>query len=164
MLVVIHLVPHATDIGIPPMNAATVLSLIGASYIVGRLLMGKILDLTGIKTTAIICALLASLAMIWLIRSQDLAMLYIFAVVFGFANGGLDPAMAALVGDTFGMRNIGIIMGSLQVNWGIGVLAGPAVGGLIFDISNSYFTAFLIGVLGMFAIALLVALTRKETN
>lgn len=38
--------------------------------------------------------------------------------------------MTALVGDTFGMRDIGMIMGALQVNWGIGMIIGPAVGGL----------------------------------
>ena len=163
-LIVIHLVPHATDIGIPAMEAATILSLIGASYVAGRLLMGKVLDIIGIKKTAITCALLAALAMIWLIYSADLLMLYIFGIVFGFANGGLDPCMAALVGDTFGMRNIGIIMGTLQVNWGVGVIIGPAIGGLVFDINNSYFTAFLAGVAAMFAIALFVALTRRETS
>jgi len=163
-LVLIHMVPHATDIGIPAMEAATVLSLIGASFIAGRLLMGKVSDSIGRKKTAITCALLAALAMIWLLWSGDLMMLYIFGAVFGFANGGLDPAIQVLVGDTYGMRSIGTIIGTLQVNWGIGVLVGPAVGGVVFDVSNSYFTAFLVGVLAMFAIALFVALTRRETG
>ncbi len=163
-LVLIHIVPHATDIGIPPMEAATVLSLTGASFIIGRLVMGKVSDTIGNKKTAITCALLAALAMIWLIWSRDLPMLYIFGLVFGFANGGLDTSMAALVGGTFGMRNIGIIMGTLQVNWGIGVLAGPAVGGLIFDVNDSYYISFLVGMATMFAIALCVALTRREAN
>ena len=163
-LVVIHIVPHATDIGVPAMGAAIVLSLIGISYVVGRFLMGWASDNIGTKKTAVICALLAALSMVWLVRSQDVAMLYIFGVVFGFANGGLDPSMAALVGDTFGMRRIGIIMGTLQVNWGIGVLAGPAIGGVVFDATSSYFMAFVVGAITMFAIALFVTLTRRETG
>ena len=91
-------------------------------------------------------------------------MLYLFGVVFGFSNGGLDTSVTALVGDTFGIRRIGIIMGALRVNYGIGVAIGPAIGGLVFDISNSYSTAFLVGVLAMFAVALFLFLTGRETS
>lgn len=161
-LVLIHIVPHATDIGIPAMEAATVLSLIGASFIAGRLLMGRVTDIIGGKKTAITCALIVALAMIWLIRSQDLLMLYVFGVVFGFSNGGLDTSMAALVGNTFGISNIGVIMGALQVNWGVGMIIGPAIGGFIFDVNSSYFIALLAGALAMLLVALLVALTRRE--
>lgn len=163
-LVIIHIVPHATDIGIPAMEAATVLSLIGASFVAGRLLMGRVSDSIGRKKAAITCALLAAIAMIWLIWSQDLLMLYIFGVVFGFSSGGLDTSMAALIGDTFGMRSIGMIMGALQVTWGLGMVIGPAIGGLVFDVSNSYFIAFLAGTIAMFAVALFIALSRRETS
>ncbi len=163
-LAVIHVVPYATDTGITTIEAATILSLIGASYIIGRIVIGRVSDGIGRKQAAITCALLAALAMIWLIWSQNLLMLYIFGVIFGFANGGLDTSIVALVGDIFGTHKIGIIMGTLQVSWGIGVLAGPAIGGLIFDASNSYFIAFLAGALAMFAIALFVALTRPEKS
>lgn len=156
--------PHATDIGIPAMEAATVLSLIGASFIAGRLLMGRVSDSIGSKKTAITCALLVAIAMIWLIWSQDLLMFYIFRVVFGFSSGGLDTSLAALIGDIFGMHNIGIIMGTLQVTWGIGMIIGPAIGGVVFDVSNSYFMAFLAGALAMLAVSLLLALTRRETS
>ena len=163
-LVLTHIVPHATDTGIPAMQAATILSLMGGSNIVGRLLMGRISDSIGRKKTAITCALLMALTMIWLTWSQDLWMFYIFGVVFGFSNGGLDPPIAALVGETFGLRRIGAVMGTLQAAWGIGVATGPAVGGLIFDVNNSYFIAFLIGALAMLTVALLIALVKRETN
>jgi len=163
-LVLTHIVPHATDTGIPAMQAATILSLMGGSNIIGRLLMGRISDSIGRKKTAITCALLMTLTMIWLTWSQDLWMFYIFGVVFGFSNGGLDPPIAALVGETFGLRRIGAVMGTLQAAWGIGVAVGPAVGGIIFDVNNSYFIAFLIGALAMLTVALLIALVRRETH
>lgn len=72
--------------------------------------------------------------------------------------GGLDPSVTALIGDTFGLRNIGMIMGTLNLAWGIGAAVGPTVGGFIFDLSSSYFVAFLTGALAMLALALLVAL------
>jgi len=161
-MVMIHLVPYATDMGISAMDAATALSLAGAGLIAGRLLTGRFSDSIGSKKTAVTCALLVVISMIWLIRSRDLFSLYVFGVVFGFFNGGLDTAMAALVGDIFGIQNIGVIMGTLQINWGIGVIVGPAVGGIVFDAGNSYFAAFLAGALAMLAASIFVALTRRE--
>jgi OFA family oxalate/formate antiporter-like MFS transporter len=163
-LVIIHIVPHATDIGIPAIEAATVMGVIGASNTAGRMLIGRVSDIIDRRKTAVVCALLVAAAMLWLIWSKELLMFYAFGVVFGFSVGGLDTTMTALVGDTFGMRNIGIIMGALQVNWGIGMIIGPAVGGLVFDVANSYFIAFLMGVLAMVAIAMLIALTRREAS
>jgi MFS family permease len=164
LMLVTHLVPHATDIGIRAMEAAGILSLMGGSNIAGRLLMGRVSDSIGRKTTAIICALLVTGAMILLTRSQDLWMLCLFGVVCGFSFGGLDPAITALIGDIFGLRSIGIIMGTLNVAWGIGSAIGPAAGGFIFDVSESYFVAFLAGALAMLIVALLVPLTRRETK
>ena len=156
--------PHATDIGISAMEAAAVLSLIGGSSIAGRLLMGRVSDSIGRKATAITCALLVVGAMIWLIWSQDLWMLYLFGIVCGFSFGGLDPCITALIGDTFGLRSIGVIMGTLNAAWGVGSAIGPAVGGFVFDASKSYSMAFWAGALAMLIVALLVALIRKETK
>jgi len=164
LLVLTHIVPNTMDMGISDMEAATVLSLIGGSNIVGRLLMGRVSDSIGRKATAIFCALLVAGAMIWLIWSQDLWMLYLFGIVCGFSFGGLDPCLTALIGDTFGLRSIGVILGALNAAWGIGSAIGPAVGGFVFDVSKSYSMAFLAGALAMLIVALLVALIKKETK
>jgi len=162
MLVLTHIVPHATDVGIPAMKAATVLSLIGGSIAAGRLIMGRVSDSIGRKATAITCALLVAVAMIWLIWSRDLWMLYLFSIVCGFSFGGFDPPLTALIGDTFGLRSIGVIMGTLNIAWGIGATAGPFMGGLIFDVTYSYSLAFSIGALAMLTAALLITLIRRE--
>ncbi len=161
-LVLIHFVPYATDSGIHAMEAATVLSILGISFIAGRIIMGKVSDGFGRKKTAAICTILIGFAVILLVRTNDLRLLYIFGFIFGFCNGGLDTAMAALVSETFGMRNIGMITGVLQVNWGLGVVTGPLVGGIVFDASGSYYYAFIAAIIVMFVIAFLVALTRRE--
>ena len=163
-LVFTHLVPHATDIGISAGEAAIVLSLIGGASIAGRGLMGTVSDRIGRKVTAVICALLQAGAMVWLLWSQDLWMFYLFALVYGFAFGGIGPSMAALIGDTFGLRSIGMTLGVLEIGWGVGAAIGPAIGGLIFDVSNSYFMAFLIGTAALLIATLLIPLIRRETS
>jgi MFS family permease len=164
LLVATHIVPHTTDVGIPAMEAATVLSLIGGSNIAGRLLVGRVSDSMGRKATAITCALLVVAAMIWLLWAQELWMLYLFAIVWGFSFGGLDPPVTALIGDTFGLRSIGVIMGTLNIAWGIGSAVGPVVGGLVFDVSSDYSLAFVAGAVAMLIVSVLVALIKRETN
>ncbi len=163
-LVMTHLVRHARDINFSPMEAATVLSLIGGATIAGRVLAGIASDRVGRKVTAIFCALLQAGAMVWLIWAQDLWMLYLFALVYGFAYGGMSPVMAALVSDTFGLDRIGVILGLLEIGFGVGAAIGPAMGGLIFDARNSYSLAFLLGAVAMLVVTLLISLTRRETN
>jgi len=163
-LVMTHLVRHARDINFLPMEAATVLSLIGGAAIVGRVLIGIASDRVGRKLTSVICALLQAGAMVWLIWAQDLWMLYLFALAYGFAFGGMSPVMAALIGDTFGLGRIGAIFGLLEIGFGVGAAIGPVMGGLIFDVSGSYSLAFLLGAVAMLIVTLLISLIRRETN
>jgi len=161
-MVLTHIVPHGTDIGIPAMKAASILSVIGAMSIPGRLLVGKLSDNLSRKAIAIICALCLTGAIIWLIYSKELWMFYLFALVFGFSFGGLSTSVTALIGDTFGQRSIGIIMGTLEVGWFLGASIGPFMGGLVYDINNDYSLAFSICVAAMVMATLLLAFTKRE--
>jgi MFS family permease len=164
LLVLIHIVPHAMDLGFSDTQAALTLSIIGGSAIAGRVLMGIWADRVGRKPTAVITFLIQAGAMVWLLWAQDLWMLYLVALVYGFANGGLHSAKSALTGDIFGVRRIGTILGILEVGFAIGAALGPFLAGLLFDVTNSYDIAFLTGALFMVMGALVIALTRREVG
>jgi len=159
-----HIVPHGTDMGISAMEAATILSLIGAMNIAGRLLMGRISDSVGRKATSITCALSLAGAIIWLMYSKDLWMFYLFAVVFGFFFGGFDASTTALIGDIFGLRSIGIIMGIMAGAWSLGAAIGPFIGGLVYDISNDYSIAFSMCAAAMVMVTLFLALIKRKVG
>lgn len=91
-------------------------------------------------------------------------MLCLFAIVFGFSWEGLGTQLVALIGDIFGVRSIGAIMGTILIGWYIGAAIGPAIGGFMFDVSGNYFVAFVIGAVAMLIAALIVALIRKGMN
>ncbi|MFC2003901.1 MFS transporter, partial [Chloroflexota bacterium] len=95
-VVMTHLVPHAIDLDIPPIQAASLLSFVGGGGIAGKLVMGRVSDSIGRKRAYMICPLLMVGAMLWLVKSSDLLMLYLFAIVFGFAYGGFGAVNAAL--------------------------------------------------------------------
>ena len=157
-----HLVPNAIDLGITASRAAIIVALIGGFTIPGRLIIGWASDRMNRKMLSICCTVVQVAAMIWLTSSHSLWMFCVFAVVFGFTFGGLSNLMATLIGDTFGMTNIGAMTGVLVVGFTIGAALGPALGGLIYDASGSYFLAFVTG-LGVACLAVLcMVFTRPE--
>ncbi|MFC1860833.1 MFS transporter [Chloroflexota bacterium] len=161
-LITTHIIPHATDVGVSTMEAALVLSLIGISSFLGRILAGSTSDVVGRKTVSIITALLGAAALIWLIRAQELWMFYLFAVAFGISWGGLSTMVTVLIGEVFGSGILGTIMGWLGVAWFLGAAIGPAVGGLVFDVNNEYYLAFIIGAVAMLITAILMALLKRQ--
>ncbi len=161
-LILTHIVPHAIDLGIAPIDAAVILSLVGGTSIVGRVAVGRISDTIGRKIPAVTSAIIQAGALIWLIWIQDLWMFYLVAVVIGFSWGGLSSQVTVLISDVFGMRSIGAIMGIIGVGWTVGAAIGPSLGGFVFDVTGSYSTAFIISAANMLLATLLAALTRTK--
>ncbi|MFC1971731.1 MFS transporter, partial [Chloroflexota bacterium] len=117
-LVMTHMVPHVTDIGFSEVEAATSLSLVGAAIIAGTIIMGIVSDKIGRKATVIICLLILCGSMLWLIWAHELWAIYLFALVFGFAAGGFGASLPALIGETFGLGSIGVIVGFMDASHG----------------------------------------------
>jgi len=161
-LILTHIVPHAIDLGISPIDAAVLLRVMGGVTIAGRIMVGRISDIIGRKVPAITSALLLFGALIWLVWMRDLWMLYLFAVLAGLSWGGLGTLIPTLISDVFGMRNLGTIMGTLGAGWSIGAAIGPAMGGFIFDFTTDYSLAFIAGAVAMLIAALFSALIRGE--
>ena len=161
-MVISHMVPRVQDTGMTPIRAAATLSLMQAVAIPSRLLAGFIADKVDKRTIAIFFALLITLAMFWLVAADMAWMFYLFAVIFGLSYGGIDPPVIALVGDVFGLRKVGEIMGILMISWGLGSATGPYIGGLIFDFTGSYQLAFISGGLIMALAA--IFMSRVHTD
>ncbi len=163
-MILTHIVPHITDVGISAGDAATVISLMGAARMIGMIGLGVVADRAGRKKVAIISTLVQSGAMVWLIWAQELWMFYLFAVVYGLANGGLFSGVTALLGDTFGLKRLGTILGLLEVGWGLGAAVGPLVGGFIYDTRGSYSIAFILAAAAMIVITFLVVILQPENS
>jgi MFS family permease len=162
LLLLTHLVPHATDIGFSTTQAAAILSITGAASIVGRILLGMASDRIGARLTLIVCVLVQSLAMLWLAFSAELWSMVLFALSYGATMGGSAPTAAALIGRIFGLKRIGAIMGVIDIGFGLGASIGPFLGGFIFDVTRSYNTAFLLSSAAFLISALLVVFVRQE--
>ncbi|MDP2917248.1 MAG: MFS transporter [Dehalococcoidia bacterium] len=162
--IVTHIVPHATDVGMSATEAARIVSITGMFQILAGLAAGFFSDAIGRRSVAIISALLGVISLLLLMWSNAFWILYLFSIMFGLCWGGLSTMVSALVGDVFGIRSIGAIMGWIGVAWFIGAAVGPVIGGLIFDLNKSYFLAFLMSAIGMLVTAVLAALIARPKS
>jgi len=144
LTVMIHIVPHATDLGIAPAVAATILSTIGGASIAGRLTIGMLADRLGGRRSLGL-SFLVLLASFLLLQSAETAwMLFLFALIYGFAHGGFFTVMSPTLAEFFGTGSHGVIFGIVLFCGTIGGAAGPLLAGTLFDTTGSYETVFLI--------------------
>jgi len=142
--VLVHVIPYAIDSDVPSMQAAALLSIIGGSSIVGRIVMGGAGDRTGARKAFAINSCILVGALVWLFFSTELWQLRAFVVVYGFAHGGFFGLLSPLVAELFGTRSHGALYGMVTF-WGMmGGAVGPVIAGRIFDVTQSYQPAFLI--------------------
>ena len=164
MTVPTHLAVHGTDLGMTTAVASTLLSVLGATSIGGRLVVGTIADRIGAKMAFLMCfvVLLSSLTAFVAVSSHGL--LYVVVAFYGFSHGGLFTVVSPLVAEYFGMRAHGAIFGVILFFGTIGGAIGPIVAGRIFDVLGSYDLAFtMLAVLAAIGLTLVVALPKRES-
>lgn len=157
--IITHIAPYAIDSGISTTQAASIVSIIGAVSIAGRLTMGSTGDKLGNRRALIICFLILTGALSWLLLAKSLWMLYLFAAVYGFAHGGFFAIMSPLVAELFGTMSHGVNLGMVLFLGQIGGSIGPVVTGRIFDITHSYQLAFIILIAASIG-ALILSMTQ----
>ncbi len=167
MIIMVHIVPHARDIGVSAPRAASVLSTIGAVSMIGRFLTGLAIDRVGSRRVMIVCFLLLIGGLLWLQTADELWMLYLFACVYGLAHGGFFTAISPIVAELFGIGSHGALFGVVVCFGTTGGAVGPILAGHIFDITSSYSASFwLISVMSAFGLGLIVSLRpiRKKLD
>lgn len=159
MTVLVHLVPHVTDLSIPISTAAAIMAVCAGASIPGRLILGPAGDRLGNRAIFLIGFFLMAGSLTWLIFIRDALPLFFCAAVFGFSFGGMESSESPIAAWLFGIRNHGLIFGSLVLSFTIGAAIGPFLTGYIFDTFNSYLAAFIImGVLAMIGFTLTATL------
>ena len=55
------------------------------------------------------------------------------------------PLIPAAIGEIFGQKNVGSVLGICVLGASVGAAIGPVLGGYVFDVSGSYRVAFWLG-------------------
>jgi len=159
LTIVVHIVPYARDLGLAPAYAAGVLSTIGGVSILGRIVMGAANDRIGGRAALIICLIVLFCSFVWLQLATEVWMLFLFAVVYGFAHGGFFTVVSPMVAELFGTGSHGLLFGIILFSGTLGGAVGPLMAGWTFDVTGSYRLVFLVlSVLTLIGFVLLLML------
>ena len=157
--VMIHIAPHAIDLGITDVSAANILAVIGGMGVVGNYVMGRVCDKIGPRKIFIICFTIMAAVLFWLTQSREVWMLYLFSVVFGFFHGANATAQAPIVARIFGLKAHGAIFGAVAFGFTAGGAVGPVLTGYMHDLTGNYQGAFILcgvsGILGLISTLIL---------
>ena len=163
---IVHIVPHAMDLELAPPTAVGVLSTIGGVSMLGRIVIGTANDKIGGKRSLFICFILLLCGLFWLHAASEAWMLFLFAVIYGFAHGGFFTVISPTIAEFFGTGSHGLLYGIVLASGTIGGAAGPLMAGRTFDTTGSYRIAFLVlillAVMGFVLISLLQP--KREVN
>jgi MFS family permease len=161
--IMVHIAPHATELGISAIRAASILATIGGSSIVGKVVLGRAADKIGSRITLLIGFILLSAALFLASPANGEMILFLFAAVFGFAYGGCVTSESPLVAELFGLKSHGVILGVIAFSFTIGGAGGPLLVGYIFDVSGSYqFGLLVCAVISLNGLVLTAILKRRR--
>jgi len=155
-----HAVVYAMGLGLSPTRAATVMTAIGGVGILGRVGVGSLADRLGAKRLLVILFGLVSLSLLWVSANTQQWGVFAFAVVFGFAFGGIAPLYSHMVAELFGLRAHGAILGIIGFSIGLGSAVGPVFTGYVYDVVGSYTIPFIVCGVAAAISALLVLFVK----
>ncbi|MFC1891729.1 MFS transporter [Thermodesulfobacteriota bacterium] len=163
--IMVHIVPHVTDLGISTKSAANILAAMSGSVIIGNIVMGGIADRIGSKQVCIIGLILTAIAVFWLVSIKEVWMFYAFVFIFGVAHGGCIGAESPLVAWLFGMSSHGMLLGIISCGFTVGAAIGPLFTGYIFDSTGSYKLAFITyGIISLFGFIMAILIRPIKEN
>lgn len=156
-IILVYIVPIATQEGISVVAAAGVLTALSAVSIISRVIVPILSDTIGTKPVMALFFFIQGITVLMLFWTHDLWMFYLFAVIFGIGYGGETGGFPILNRRYYGQAPTGEPYGVQMLGAGLGMALGGWLGGPIFDMFGSYDIALwlsiatsLIGVLSIF--------------
>ncbi len=163
----VHLVPKLTDAGMSLVAANFIVLLYTAAAMPAGLVAGYLADRTSNVLVLFVCMLLQAVAVAVIAVGDSLPMALLFAVLWGVGFGGRVPLLTAIVGEFFGRKNFGTILGVNMIPSNIAMIFAPLFAGYMFDVTQSYLIPFAtfaaLGFVGAFMILLARAPGRMES-
>lgn len=153
----ISLVPYATDRGFALAQAQWLVSALAACSILGKLALGALADRVDKRWLLLVVIAAIALEQLALLLAPGFTTLLIVCGLAGFASGGTLPVWAALIGERFGARSFGTVMGLMNPVNMVASLVAIGFIGRSFDATGSYDLAFRV-FLGVAALAAVTAL------
>ena len=141
----VHQAAFLVDHGLPAMTAASVISVVGASSILGKTGGGWISDHLSRELVYALgmIGMIIGVGVLWIVALAPSAWLALgYAVLFGLGYSVTAFIVPAMMSDRFRGPHFGSIFGATQVASALGSALGAWLAGRIFDATGSYAIAF----------------------
>jgi predicted MFS family arabinose efflux permease len=152
-----NLIPALIDQGIGAQQAALAISVFGVQVIVGRLVVGYLVDRIWAPGVGAVAIALPAVGALILFGEPGLALACFAAGLLGFAAGAELDLMSFLAARYFGLKHYASIYGVLYAALALASGLSPALFAGIYDVTGSYAAGFAAGA-GCFCLSALLIL------
>jgi len=160
-----HIVAYASDLDHDAARGAEMLSvmlLAGAAS--AFFLVGRAAQRLGPLRALFVFSLVQMLSLMLLAANDGLVALYAVSMLFGLGYGGILPCYPIIVRLLLPSSQAGRLTGVVLLFGGIGMALGSYIGGVSYDLVDSYRPAFLFCIAANFANLILVAGLVRHTD
>ena len=154
-VIIVHLVPFAIESGVPRIQAAVLMGVMGAGALIGRISGGILSDRIGAKWALFISLVSQTLPVPLLLLSPTLPFLYLIASLVGLGMGGHGTMYPLVTRELYGAKRVGLLFGTFVTGASLGMATGGYMGGLLYDLSGDYTLSFIFSfALGLLSLLL----------
>jgi MFS family permease len=143
-------------VGLSNAHAAWIQTALNIFSMTGKLFFGFLSDRWPRKRVALFCAGTMFVGVLWLLALNPTT-IYAFCLLAGAGFGGTYVSIQLLVGECFGMRAMGKLLGLVTFADTLGAGGGNILTGVLYDRTGSYQLAFRLIVVCAFVAMLLTA-------
>ncbi|CAK1550128.1 unnamed protein product [Leptosia nina] len=138
----VYTVPMSKNLGIE--NPAYLISIIGASNLVGRIILGYISDKPWVNRLLAynVCLTIAGISTAAAMLCWEFWGLAMYATAFGFTIGAYVGLTSVVLVDLLGLEKLTNAFGLLLLFQGVASLIGPPFAGWLYDTYHSYSPGF----------------------
>ncbi len=157
-----HMISFCADMGIPEVQAASMLAMMGIFDLVGTTASGWLTDRVDPRKLLFAYYALRGLSLIYLPFSDfSFYSLSFFVVFYGLDWIATVPPTVRLATETFGDRKGPMVFGWIAAGHQLGAASAAFLGGWLRTVQGNYFDAFMIaGATGVVAAALALLIAR----
>jgi len=140
----VHVVSFALSAGLSAFASSWVLAIMSISSVIGRIYWGMFADRHGARFALMLTLFMQGSLILWLVNTQDPVLFFLYAIVWGFGYGGVGTQYGMVSREVFGARLFGPGYAGQNAFAMVGMAVGGFLGGYLYDLSQSYVTAWLV--------------------
>ena len=143
----VHMVALCVDNGFGLQVGTEILAVMLYSGMISRIVFGFLSDKIGPLPTILLGSFLQMVSLVFFLPFNSQLSLYMVSLMFGLSQGGIVPAYAIIIRKYLPFQQAGVRVGLVLGATIVGMALGGWISGEIFDLTQSYYLAFVNGIL-----------------